>query len=216
VSAQGWDTQEWAARVATALDPSVYINLGVGIPAKMLPYLEGPDRFFQCENGLVGMERVTDGEGYPDAVDANSSVTGLRLGAAIADLDISFGIIRGGHLDATVLGAHQVAANGDLANWALPGDPFSGVGGAMDLAFGPYKVIVAMHHTTREGRSKLVENLTYPLTAPQTVSTVITEFAVLTVTESGFEVTDIAPGITREQLIGITDAPLAFAASLAA
>jgi 3-oxoacid CoA-transferase subunit B len=216
VSLTGWGTEEWAARVAKALDPAIYINLGVGIPAKMLPYLESPDRFFQCENGLVGMERVGDGVPYPDAVDANSAATGMRFGSAIADLDVSFGIIRGGHLDATVLGAHQVAANGDLANWSLPGDPFSGVGGAMDLAFGPYKVIVTMHHTTREGRSKLVESLSYPLTAPRTVSTVITEFAVIAVGESGFEVTDMAPGITREQLIEITDAPLAFSASLVA
>jgi 3-oxoacid CoA-transferase B subunit len=213
---QGWATPEWAERVAQALDPAVYINLGVGIPAKMLPYLESSDRFFQCENGLVGMERVTDGEAYPDAVDANSLPTGLRFGAAIADLDVSFGIIRGGHLDATVLGAHQVAANGDLANWSLPGDPFSGVGGAMDLAFGPYKVIVTMRHTTREGRSKLVESLTFPLTAPHTVSTVITEYAVLTVGKSGFEVTEMAPGITRQQLIEITDAPLTFVESLVA
>jgi 3-oxoadipate CoA-transferase beta subunit len=203
--------REMAARVAADIPDGWYVNLGIGIPM-LIPEQLPPERevIFHCENGILGMGPAPP----PGAIDpwlinaAKQNVT-LREGGSICDHADSFAMIRGGHLDLAVLGAFEVAENGDLANWAtLEKNTPLGVGGGMDLATGAQRVWVVMEHTTKDGRPRLVRRCTYPLTAFGTVKRIYTNLAVLEVAPQGFVVTETIPGMTVESLQARTEAKL--------
>ena len=205
-----------AKRVAQEFGDGELVNLGAGIPllcANFIP--EGRTIYFQAENGIVGVCPL--GECYtpePYRFDAGGNLCDILPGGATVDSQTSFGLIRGGHLAATVLGAMQVDAEGSLANWMVPGGKFAGMGGAMDLAVGARRVIVATEHCDRKGAPKIVEKCTFPLTAWRVVSLIVTELAVIEVTQSGLVLTEIAPGLTVEELQAKTGARLAVSPAL--
>jgi 3-oxoadipate CoA-transferase beta subunit len=203
-----------AWRAAQDIGDGLLVNLGMGMPVHVADYLRPEvDVFIQAENGVIGAGPLaTSNNADPDLVDASSRRITLRPGASIIDSSWSFAMIRGGHIDITILGAFEVAANGDLANWDMR-VPDKGplVGGAMDLAVGARAVWVVMEHTTRKGGPRLVEACTLPLTGKSCVKRVFTDLAVVDVTPNGFVVRDILDGLTREQLQERTGAPLAFA-----
>ncbi|GAB3597009.1 3-oxoacid CoA-transferase subunit B [Microbacterium tumbae] len=213
----GWSVQEQAARVAALLPDYGYVNLGIGMPGSVAAAVT-PEQgiVFHCENGIIGY-RALDEDEAPDAdvIDAASAPVALIEGAAVVAHDISFAIARGGRLDATVLGAFQVSQQGDLANWKAPGARVAGVGGAMDLAVGARQVIVMMRHVDRDGNPKIVERCDYPLTVARGVDHIVTDRAVIAVTEDGLVVGEIAPGITIEELQAATGAPLRVSAPAA-
>jgi 3-oxoadipate CoA-transferase, beta subunit len=208
------DRNAMAWRAAQDVADGAIVNLGLGLPVLIADFLPpGRDVFFHAENGVVGAGPLA-GEGLadPDLVDAGSRRITLREGASIVDSAASFAMIRGGHIDVAVLGAFEVAANGDLANWDRPGGnkgPL--VGGAMDLAAGASAVWVLMEHTTRDGSPRLISRCTLPLTALACVKRVFTDLAVIDVTPSGFRVREIVPEIAPDELARRTGAPLAFA-----
>lgn len=212
MSQRGWMIGEWAERVAQALEGARYVNLGVGMPAKLPQYLLGRlDALFHCENGIIGTGPSPDeSEIVPELIDASTDPVTLQRGAAIVPLDVSFSIIRGGHLDATVLGAFQVSASGDLANWSNPATPVAGVGGAMDLALGARLTCVMMHHRNRDGSPKIVSELSFPATARGCVGVIVTEFAVIDVTADGLVVRETADDVTPDELREWTGTPLHF------
>jgi 3-oxoadipate CoA-transferase beta subunit len=204
-----------AWRAAQDITDKLVVNLGIGMPVAVADYLRPDvDVFIQSENGVIGAGPLAPPQHADgDLVDAGSRRITLRPGAAIVDSSWSFAMIRGGHIDIAILGAFEVAANGDLANWDMRSKnkgPL--VGGAMDLATGARTVWVLMEHTTRQGRPRLVERCTLPLTAVGCVSRVYTDLAVLTVTPSGFLVHEMLAGISAADLEERTAAPLAFAA----
>ncbi len=212
----GWTKAEQARQVARRLRPGSYVNLGVGMPALVAAAVsEGQGIVFHCENGLVGYRSLALGEvPDPDIIDARSDPVALIPGAAVVAHDVSFAIVRGGRLDATVLGAFQVSAQGDLANWQTPSNRVAGVGGAMDLAVGAKRVIVMMKHLDREGAPKIVQDCTYPLTAVRCVDLIVTELAVIAVTAQGLVVQELAPGISPRALTDQTAATLSFAPTI--
>ena len=203
--------EELAARVARDIPEGWSVNLGIGIPTLVGNYVP-PERevVFHSENGILGMGPAP----APDRIDrwlvnASSQYVTLRAGASFVSHSDSFALVRGGHLDLCVLGAFQVAENGDLANWARSEDDTApAIGGAMDLAAGARRVWIVMEHNTRSGEPRLLRRCTYPLTAKACVARVYTELAVIDVTERGFIVTDMAPGLTLEELQQRTEAPL--------
>lgn len=206
----GWTIREQAERVAVLLPDDGYVNLGIGMPGSVAAAV-APERgiFFHCENGLIGYRALDDGEEPDrDIIDAASAPVGLVTGAAVVAHDVSFAIARGGRLDATVLGAYQVSAQGDLANWKSPGARIAGVGGAMDLAVGAKQVIAMMRHTDRSGAPKIVQVCDYPITAPRSVDHIVTELAVIDVTPNGLAVREIASGVTFDQIQAATGTPL--------
>jgi 3-oxoadipate CoA-transferase beta subunit len=209
----GWNDDELAARVAREFPDGACVNLGIGLPTQVARHVPG-DRevLFHSENGLVGMgPEPAPGQEDPDVVNAGKKPVTLVTGAAIVHQADSFSLIRGGRLYATVLGALQVAENGDLANWKVPGTPgVGGVGGAMDLAAGAQRVFVMMRHSDKNGAPKLVRDCSFPLTAKGCVTTVFTELAVIDRRDSGFHVREMAPSVTREALTAATGAPLQF------
>jgi 3-oxoadipate CoA-transferase beta subunit len=210
-----WTRTEMAARIAADIPEGWYVNLGIGMPtlvADQVP-LER-EVIFHSENGVLGMGPApTPEQADPWLINAGKQQVTLRTGGSYVHHADSFAMIRGGHLDLCVLGGFEVAENGDIANWATSeNDTAPAVGGAMDLAAGAKRLWVMMEHTTKDGRSKLVKRCGYPLTAPGCVRRVYTNLAVIDVTEQGFRVIDIAPGITREELIAATAADLEFAA----
>ena len=198
-----------ARRVAQELRDGQLVNLGIGLPTLVANHLpSGVKVFFQSENGLIGMLPLPEeGFAWADLTDAGGRPVGAGPGACAIDSALSFGLIRGGHLDVTVLGGLQVDAQGQLANWLVPGVMVPGMGGAMDLVTGAKRVIVAMAHTAK-GVSKLVERCTLPLTAMRCVNLVITELAVIAVEASGLRLVECAPGVTREQVVAATAAAL--------
>lgn len=212
---RGWTWEVWAERVAQTLDGARYVNVGVGIPAKLPQLLAGRvELLFQCENGILGTGPPPPGDAtVPELIDASTNPVTLQRGAAIVPLDTSFAIIRGGHLDATILGAFQVSARGDLANWSSPSAPVAGVGGAMDIAIGAKRTCVMMHHRSRDGAPKIVDELTFPPTANECVDVIVTEFAVLKVNGGAIDVVEMADDISEEELQDWTDAPLRFSVS---
>jgi acetate CoA/acetoacetate CoA-transferase beta subunit len=190
-----------ARRIAAELRPGYLVNLGIGLPtlvASMLP--KGSNIFFQSENGIVGMQAMSEeGLEADDLTDAGGRPISALPGAATFDSAMSFGLIRGGHVDVTVLGGLQVDRLGRLANWMVPGVQVPGMGGAMDLVTGARRVIVAMTHTAK-GVAKIVETCTLPLTSTRPVDLIVTELAVIRPTEAGLQLVELARGVTVEQV----------------
>ncbi|MCR8743929.1 3-oxoacid CoA-transferase subunit B [Romboutsia lituseburensis] len=198
-----------ARRVAQEFKDGQLINLGIGLPTLTTNYIEdGINVTFQSENGMVGMGKVADTDEIDlDITNAGGQCVTINDDGAFFDTATSFGLIRGGHVDVTVLGALEVDQNGNLANWIVPGKMVPGMGGAMDLVVGAKKVIVAMLHTAK-GKSKILKNCTLPLTAKNVVDMIVTELAVMKVTEKGLLVTEISEGVTVKELIEMTEADL--------
>jgi acetate CoA/acetoacetate CoA-transferase beta subunit len=198
-----------AKRVAQELRDGELVNLGIGLPTMVSQFLPpGVTVYLQTENGLVGMAQAPEpGLGSPMNVDAGGRFAGAIPGAASIDSCVSFGLIRGGHLDVSVLGGLEVDEEGHLANWMVPGKMVPGMGGAMDLVTGAKHVIVAMTHTAK-GRPKIVKKCTLPLTSIRRVSLIVTEMAVIEPTEDGLVLLEIAPSATLEQVIAATGASL--------
>ena len=202
---------QMAARLARDVPPGSFMNLGIGMPSLVARHIEpASDITLHSENGLLNFGGPPPtGEEDLDLVDAGKNPVTLRPGAAFFDSALSFSMMRGGHLDIAVLGGFEVSAQGDLANWwtGIPGDP-QGVGGAMDLACGAREIWVLMEHRTKDGRPKLVERCTYPLTARRVVTRVYTDLAVLDVGPAGFVVREMVPGLTHGALQDCTGATL--------
>ncbi|CAN7593733.1 CoA transferase subunit B [Massilia sp. LjRoot122] len=206
-----YSRDQMAERVARDIPEGAYVNLGIGLPTKVANYLP-PERevFLHSENGLLGMGPApAPGEEDEDLINAGKQPVTLLAGGAYFHHADSFAMMRGGHLDICVLGAFQVAANGDLANWHTGApDAIPAVGGAMDLAIGAKQVFVMMEHQTKTAESKIVEACTYPLTGIQCVSRIYTDLAVLDVTPDGLRVREMAPGLTFNDLQAVTQARL--------
>ena len=209
-----WSRQEIARRIARALPSAGYVSLGIGMPG-LVSHFVTPDQdiVLQSENGVLNFRGLAESEAPdPDCIDASKRPIKICPGGSYMDVCTSFGIMRGGHLDVAVLGAFEVSAAGDLANWSTgQDDDVPGIGGAMDLACGAKAIWVMMEHATRGGRPKLVETCTYPLTARRVVSRVFTDLAVLDVTPGGLAVLDIVDGLDPAELQARTGAKLLFA-----
>lgn len=207
--------QDIAARIAQDIPEGWYVNLGIGVPTLVADHVpHGREVIFQSENGLLGMGAAPlEGEHDPWLINAGKQYVTLSPGGSYFHHADSFAMIRGGHLDLCVLGAYEVAQNGDIANWATNDTVRApAVGGAMDLAVGAQRIWVAMTHQTRDGAPRLVERCTYPLTASGMVRRIYTDLAVVELTDSGFEVVEMVPGLTLDELQSRTDAPLRMAA----
>lgn len=210
--AAGWDKYEQARKVIGLLKPGSYVNLGIGMPGLVAEQIdENSEIYLHCENGLIGYRGLYPDEPFDtDVIDAASKPVGLIRGASVVAHDLSFAIARGGRLDTAVLGAFQVSEFGDLANWMSPNAVIAGVGGAMDLAVGAKQVIVMMKHVDKVGEPKIVRSCTYPLTARNVVDYIISEFAVIAISDEGLIVEELAEGVTEEFLESVTAAPLKF------
>ena len=199
-----------ALRVARELEPGSVVNLGIGLPTLVAGFVEPADGImFQAENGILGYAGISESDFDSDLINAGGQPVELSPGASFFDTADSFAMIRGGHIDMAILGGLQVSARGDLANWFVPARGGGSVGGAMDLAVGARKLIVAMAHVTRDGAPRIVEICDYPLTAERCVDVIITDLAVIDVTESGLALRETAPGISPAEVAKWTGAPLA-------
>ncbi len=203
-----------AGRVARELNDGDVVNLGIGLPTMIPSFLpEGVEVILEAENGIVGAGPATDTFSARYVVDAGGRAASAIPGGAFIDSATSFGLIRGGHIDATVLGALEVDARGNLANWIIPGKMLPGMGGAMDLVVGAKRVIVAMEHT-QKGRPKILADCTLPLTAVECVNLIVTEMGVIEVTPDGLVLTEINPAFTVEEVRAATGAELTIAEPL--
>lgn len=199
-----------AKRIAKEFKDGDVVNLGIGMPTMVANYIpEGVDIVLQSENGFVGLGPAPQsGEEDKDTVNAGAQPVTIKQGGAFFDSAMSFAIIRGGHVDATVLGALEVDQHGNLANWMIPGKMVPGMGGAMDLVVGAKKVIVATDHRNKKGQSKILKDCQLPLTAAKQVNMIVTELAVMEVTEEGLVLKEIAPNVTVEEVVEFTEADL--------
>ena len=204
------DKNQIAQRIAQELEHNMYVNLGIGIPTLVANYIPtGIDIEFQSENGVLGMGPFPfEGEEDPDMINAGKQTITTLDGAVLFDSSTSFAMIRGQHVQLTVLGAMEVSENGDIANWKIPGKMVKGMGGAMDLVASAENIIVAMMHTNRAGESKILKKCSLPITGVNCVKKIVTNLAVLEVTKHGFKLLERAPGVNVEEIIKSTEAEL--------